>query len=83
MSKKSIENKEDKNVVVSPNKRGKILNEENLFKEDINSTIAAIEMAGIPRRKEYFAASFLSHPERRAVEIVIPDLDTPGITANA
>ena len=49
----------------------------------MNSTIAATEMAGIPKRKENFAASFLSHPVIRAVEIVIPDLDTPGIIANA
>ena len=59
------------------------MNDESLFIENKNSTIAASEIAGIPRRKEYFAASFLSHPERRAVDIVIPDLDTPGITANA
>ena len=49
----------------------------------MNSTIAAIDIAGMPRRKENFAASPLSHPEIRAVEIVTPDLETPGIIANA
>ena len=43
----------------------------------MNSTIAEIEIAGIPKRKEYFAASPLSHPDIRAVEIVTPDLEKP------
>ena len=51
------------------------------MKEEINSTIAAKEMAGMPKRKENFAASPLSQPDTKAVEIVIPDLDTPGIIA--
>ena len=42
-----------------------------------------MEIAGIPKRKEYFAASPLSHPDIRAAEIVTPDLDTPGKIANA
>ena len=37
----------------------------------------------MPKRKENFAASPLSQPDTRAVEILIPDLDTPGIIANA
>ena len=41
----------------------------------------AIEIEGIPKRKEYFAASLLSHPDKSAVDMVIPDLDTPGIIA--
>ena len=49
----------------------------------MNSTIAAIEIAGIPNRKENFVASALSHPDIKAVEIVMPDLENPGITANA
>ena len=49
----------------------------------MNSTIAAREMAGIPKRKENFAASTLSHPDIRAVEMVTPDLEKPGIIANA
>ena len=49
----------------------------------MNSTIAAREMAGIPKRKENFAASPLSHPDIRAVEMVTPDLEKPGIIANA
>ena len=53
------------------------------FIENMNSTIAANEIAGIPKRKENLAASLLSHPDRSAVEIVTPDLETPGIIANA
>ena len=82
-NKKSIANKEDTNVVVRPTIRGKKLNEGNSLKEEINSTIAAREIAGIPKRKENFAASPLSHPDIRALEIVTPDLETPGIIANA
>ena len=55
----------------------------NSLKEKINSTIAAIEIAGIPKRKENFAASPLSQPDIRAVEIVTPDLETPGKMAKA
>ena len=40
-------------------------------------------MAGIPKRKENFTASPLSQPDNKAVERVTPDLDTPGIIANA
>ena len=82
-NKKSIANKEDKNVVVRPTIRGKRLNEETSLKEDINSTIAARDIAGMPKRKENFAASSLSQPDKRAVEIVIPDLETPGKIAKA
>ena len=49
----------------------------------MNSTNAAIEIAGIPRRNENLAASFLSHPDKSAVEIVTPDLETPGNIAKA
>ena len=75
--------KEDKNVVIRPTIRGKRLYEENSLKDEINSTIAAREIAGIPKRNENFAASLLSHPDTRAVEIVIPDLETPGKIAKA
>ena len=81
--KNSIANSEVTNVEVRPTIRGKKLNEENSLKEEINSTIAAIEIAGIPKRKEYFAASALSQPDTKAVEIVIPDLETPGNIAKA
>ena len=81
--KKSIANKEDKNVVISPTKRGRKPNEKKSSKEKINSTIAAREIAGIPKRKENFAASLLSQPDIRALEIVTPDLETPGKMANA
>ena len=40
-------------------------------------------MAGIPNKKENLAASALSQPEIKAVEIVTPDLETPGKIANA
>ena len=82
-NKKSIAKTEDKNVVIRPTIRGKKLNEEKSFKEDKNSTIAARKIAGMPKRKENFAASPLSQPETRAVEIVIPDLETPGKIAKA
>ena len=49
----------------------------------MNSIIEVIKIAGIPKRKEYFAASPLSHPDIKAVEIVTPDLETPGKIANA
>ena len=81
--KKSIANKEDKNVVIRPTKRGRTPNEKISLKEDINSTIAAREIAGIPKRKENLAASPLSHPDIKALEIVTPDLETPGKIANA
>ena len=81
--KKSIANNEDTNAVIRPTIKGKKLNEKNSLKEVINSTIAAIEIAGIPKRKENFAASPLSQPDTKAVEIVIPDLETPGIIAKA
>ena len=74
---------EDINVVIRPTIKGKKLNVENSLKEDINSTMAAREIAGMPKRKENFAASTLSQPDTRAEEIVTPDLDTPGIIAKA
>ena len=82
-NKKSIANKEDKNVVTRPTKRGRKPNEKNSLKEEINSTIAAREIAGIPKRKENLAASPISQPDIRALEIVTPDLETPGIIAKA
>ena len=44
-NKKSIANKDDKNVVMRPTKRGKKPNEKKSLKEEINSTIAAREIA--------------------------------------
>ena len=82
-NKKSIANKEEKNVVIRQIKRGRKPIKKNSLKEEINSTIAAREIAGIPNRKENFAASPLSHPDIKALEIVTPDLETPGIIANA
>ena len=80
---KSMANKEETNVVVRPIIRGKKLTDENLLKEEMNSTIAARVIAGIPNRKENFAASVLSQPVMSAVEIVIPDLEIPGKIAKA
>ena len=48
----------------------------------MNTEIEEREIAGMPKRKENFAASYLFHPDINAVEIVIPDLDVPGISAN-
>ena len=81
-NKKSIANNEEKNDVTSPKIRGKKLNEVNSLKKEINSTIAAKDIAGIPKRKENLAASPLSQPDTKADEIVTPDRDTPGIIAN-
>ncbi len=78
-----IDNNEDINVVVRPTRRGSKLNEENSLKEEMNSTIAAKDIAGMPKIKEYLAASFFFHPDKRAVEIVTPDLETPGKIAKA
>ena len=83
LNKKSIANKEEKNVAVKPTIRGEKPKEENSLKEEMNSTIAAREIAGMPKRKENFAASPLSQPAIKAVEIVIPDLEKPGTIANA
>ena len=82
-NKKSIANNEDTNVEIRPTIKGRKLNEKNSLKEEINSTIAARDIAGIAKRKENFAASPLSHPVIKALEIVTPDLETPGIIANA
>ena len=70
-------------MVVSPIIKGKKLKFEYWFNEKINWTIADNKIAGMPKRKENFAASLLSHPNKSAKEIVTPDLDTPGIIANA
>ena len=45
--------------------------------------MAANKIAGIPNRKENLAASPLSQPNNRPVEIVMPDLETPGKIAKA
>ena len=82
-NKKSIAIKDDTNAVIRPTKSGEKPNAKKSLKEEINSTIAAREIAGIPKRKENFAASPLSHPDIKALEIVIPDLETPGKIANA
>ncbi len=82
-NKKSIANNEDKKVVISPTISGGKLNKLNSLKEERNSTKAARDIAGMPNRNENLAASPLSQPDTRAVEIVTPDLDTPGKIAKA
>ena len=81
--KKSIASKEVKNVVINPTNKGRNGNVENWFIELKSSTIAAKEIAGIPIKKENCVASFLSQPNKSAIEILAPDLETPGIIANA
>ena len=76
-------NRDDKNVEKRPNIKGRKLNESKSLWEEINSTIAARKIAGIPKRKENLAESARSHPDIKAVEIVIPDLEKPGTMANA
>ena len=70
-------------MVIRPTNSGKKLNEENSSKEEINWNRAANDMAGRPKRKENFAASPLSHPVTKQVEIVTPDLEMPGKIAKA
>ena len=70
-------------VVNNPTERGRKGKVENWFIELKNSTKATNEIEGIPSKKENIAASFLSQPENRAIEIVAPERDTPGIIAKA
>ena len=76
-------NREEKKAVINPAKRGRNGNSENWFTALKNSTKAANEIEGIPRRNENLAASFLFHPDKRAIEIVAPERDTPGTIAKA
>ena len=76
-------NREEKKVVINPTIRGRNGNVENWFNALISWAKAAKKIAGIPRRNENLAASFLSHPYKSAMEIVAPERDTPGIMAKA
>ena len=82
-SKKSIAIKENIKVENNPTKRGRKGKAENWFNELKNSTKATNEIEGIPSKKEYLAASFLSQPDNKAKEIVAPERDTPGIIEKA
>ena len=82
-NEKSIANNEQKKVVINPTNRGNNEYVENWFTELKNSTKAAKEIDGIPSKNENLAASFLSQPDIRAVEIVAPERDTPGKIAKA
>ena len=81
--KKLIAINEKKKVVNIPPISGRNGNVKNWFIELKNSTMAANEIAGIPKRKENIVASFLFQPDKRAIEIVAPERDTPGIIAKA
>ena len=70
-------------MVINPTNRGANGNVVNWFIELKNSIKAAKEIAGIPSRNENKAASFLSQPDKRAIEIVAPERETPGIIAKA
>ena len=63
--------------------RGIKLIAENLLNEKMNSAAPAKKMAGIPNKNENLAASLRSQPDTRAVEMVTPDLETPGKIAKA
>ena len=81
--KKLIANKEEKKVVINPTIRGRNGKFENWYITLKNSTKAANDIEGMPRRKENLAASFLSQPDKSAIEIVAPERDTPGKNAKA
>ena len=75
---KSIANNEEKKDDIIPIIVGKISIADKVLNKVKNSTSPEIEIAGIPTRKESFAAVFLSIPENKAEVKVIPDLETPG-----
>ena len=66
------------NAEIRATKRGPIEISRLPLIELIVSTKAAIDIAGIPSKKENFAASTRFHPSKRAIVIVIPDLEIPG-----
>ena len=75
--------KEEKKVVINPTISGINGNVENWSATLKNSIKPANEIAGIPSRKENLTASFLTHPDNNAIEIVAPERETPGIIAKA
>ena len=75
--------REEKKVVINPAKSGRNGNAEYWFTALKNSTKAANEIEGIPRRNENLVASFLFHPDKSAIERVAPERDTPGKIAKA
>ena len=76
-------NRDEKKAEINPANIGRNGNAGNWFTALNNSTKAAKEIEGIPRRNENFAASFLFQPDKRAIEIVAPERDTPGKIAKA
>ena len=69
---------EEKNEEIIPIIIGRISITDDVLNMVNNSTIPEIKIAGIPTKKESFAAVFLSTPENNAEVKVIPDLETPG-----
>ena len=59
---------------------GKLI-KESVTNRSLDLTTQEPRIAGIARKKENLVASFEFRPNKRATEIVIPDLETPGNTA--
>ena len=70
------------NILVSAGEVSGDLHGSYLVNELNDSDKAAIVIAGVPIRNDNLAASFRSQPNNNKEEIVIPDLETPGIMAN-
>ena len=71
-------NEEIKPIIKIPNSIS-LLN----ISPDNTSFRIAPNITGITIKKENFAASLLLFPKKSEVQIVAPDLEIPGITANA
>ena len=80
---KSIDTIDTRNVVKRPVIKGPIISKRSFVLKSNSSTKAAIEIEGMPIMKENLAASSFFQPNNKAVDIVIPDLETPGIIDNA
>ena len=81
LRKKSIAKIDEKKDEIIPRIVGTISIVDEVLYRITNSTNPDIKIAGIPTRKESFAAVFLSIPENNADVKVMPDLETPGNTA--
>ena len=83
LSTKSIAIIEERKDVIIPIMRGIISDIVSNLISFSNSIKPDIVIAGIPIRKDNLAAECLFNPEYNPDVKVIPDLDTPGINANA
>ncbi len=72
---------EDMAEEIIPKNKGINSDIEVVEKISLNSTSPAIEIAGIPNKKENLADELLSKPDNSEVVIVIPERETPGIRA--